>query len=769
MKMQFHQTSGSSRLPAPMRDPNQDPWSFENRGTSGANAAPPPWSSYWQSLLRARWYLIAGVVLTTVAAFIYAGSIVPVHRSTATILIEAGKAKILSIEEVYNAMSQDREYYQTQVEILRSRDVALRTVVATKLWNEPEFDPRRPRTGLVARIKSWFRKEAPPVVWTPQALADATVGKFMSVVNIEPVRLSQLVRISFEAEDPVLAARMANATATSYIQADSDARSKLQFDVNLQLQERLTALRDKLLQSEQALQAYREKEGLVNISGQQGVAGQQLSEISLRLVTARVHRTELESTFRQYLKASESSSGDVPSSMNAPGLAEARRRVALAAAKVEDESRTLGDRHTRVIEAKAELEAAQRDARAEMRAAVESARAALSAARETERSLEAALASARAAVQGVNRQEFQLGVLEREVQANRQIYEIFLSRTKETGVSTNLQVAVARIVDPAAPALTPVRPNKPQIIGLTLLLTLLAGSAVAVLSDVLRRTIRDTGDAEQRLRHPVLASVPSVRSSAKIALTRSVVDRPYSRHAAAIRTARTGILLAGFDPAHNVVLVTSTMRGEGRTTLCTNLALAHSQSKRTLLLECDFRNPSIAVRLGLPPQAKGLTDLVWAGAPVSECLHDVPGSSLMVMPAGTIRPNPDELLLSRAFQDTLKSLAYRVDVVIIDAPALDSGSDALLLAQYVNDTIYVVKAGSTPRQRALKGIEQLKRAGANILGLVLNDLESAGEDMPDMPDVMSDPRPMARSGDSPATTVVEPHSTHQDAVKATPA
>lgn len=682
------------------------------------------WASYWRSVAKRRWRIVLLAVLVTALAWLYADSIRPVYRSTATMLIESGKTKILSIEEVYNAVSQDREYYQTQVEILRSRDVALRTVIATKLWDEPEFDPRNPVRSWRGQVKDFFSPPPEPLPWTPERLAEATVGKFLSSVLIEPVRLSQLVRISFEANDPALAAKIANATGIAFIESDRDARLKLNLSVTGLLQERLTALREKLLQSEQELQAFRERGGIVNLSGTQGIAGQQLAEIGQRLVAARVRRTELESANQQVVGIADGDYSALPAVVNQPGLAEARNRVSLAQLQLDEVSRTLGDQHAKVIEARSSLAAAQRQLQMQTRAVITSLRREVQAARDTERSLEAALGSARSTVQGVNRQEFQLGVLEREVQTNKQLYELFLSRTKETSVSTNLQAAVARLVDPATAATAPLRPNKAQIVLIALLIGLGAGAAACILIDRLNSTMQGSEEAELQLRTPVLATLPAIRPSEAHGLTRSFLDDPKSKHSNAIRTARTSILLSRFDVVHKLVLVTSALSGEGKTTFCTNLAFAHAQTKRTLLIDCDMRNPQIGPRLGLPENSKGLSNLVLGSADVKDCVHGVSGSSLLVMPAGYLPPNPEELLLSPQFRAALKSLANRVDIVLIDSPPISACSDALIIAQQVNDTIFVVKARDTPHAQAQKGLEQLRRAGASILGVVLSNVET---------------------------------------------
>lgn len=688
----------------------------------GSGGEKVEWKEYWRSIKKRLWMIVLATVVITVATAAYAWTMQPIYRSTATLLIESAKAKILSIDEVYSGVSQDREYYQTQVEILRSRDVALRAVQATSLWERPGFDPRVQPTRW-SRWTSFASGPEAPQPSTPAALAEATVGKFSDSLSVEPVRLSQLVKVSFEATDAQVAADMANATAQAYINADHEAIVKMTQQVNGLLEDRMSALRDKLLQSEQALQAFREKEHLVSLGGSsQSVAGQQVGEVTQRLISARVRRTELESAQQQVQSVKNGDYSTIPLVMTNAGVSDARNRVTTAAVKLDELSNTLGSEHSRVKEARGELAAAQRSLQSQTQTVIASMTREYQAARDTERALEGALGSARGNVQELNRQEFQLGVLEREVQANKQLYELFLSRAKETAISSNLQTAVARIVDAANPYGGRVRPHRGQMVVIALLLSLAGGMLAAVLLDKLDNTLKGTDEAEQRLRQPVLATLPAISTKYSEPLTRMFLDRPMSQHAEAIRTARTGVLMSNVDVRHKILLVTSSVSGEGKTTLCTNLAFAHAQTKRTLLIDADMRNPQIGQRLGLPFDAKGLSNLVSGTASAQQCVHAIEGSSLMVMPAGDIPLNPQELLLSNRFRDALASLSKQIEIIVFDSPPLDKVSDALVIAPLANDTIYVVKAGHTPHTVARRGIDRLQRAGAKILGVVLNNL-----------------------------------------------
>lgn len=681
---------------------------------------------YWRSINRHRWAILAlGLAVAFVAAVV-AYSLPPVFRSTATVLIEAGKPKILSIEEVYGAAGQHREHFQTQVEILKSRDVAYRTILATKLWNDPEFDPRIRSTGLLDRVKALLAMSEPvkPDWSKEEVLADATLGAFREALSVEPVRSSQLVKVSFQAGNAQLAARVAAAVAKAYIAGDRDARFELTRKVNSDLVDRASELRAKLDASEAALQRYRDQKGLVNLNGSaQAGAAQQINEITQRLASARVRRTELESAYRQIEAVSDGDFSAVPAVVGNASVSDAFARVSLAKSKLDELSTQYGGTHPKMVEAQAALQSAREHLQRQTKAVTTAVTNEFLAARSTEQSLAGALAAARGSVREVNREEFQLNVLEREVQSNKQLYEMFMSRAKETDVGSDLQAPVARVVDAAAVAKSPIKPNKAQIISIGLMLGLLAGVLGALLLDRLDTTLKGSDDAEQHLHQPVLTALPMLEAHAKTNIARLFLDQPHSAHSEAIRTARTGVLLSNLDLRHRVLLVTSSVPGEGKTTVSTNLALAHAQTKRTILIDADMRRPQVGLRMGLPPGAKGLSSLVAGTATLEECLHRVAGSSLLVIPAGDVPPNPLELLLSQRFREVWDSLAEIADIIVVDSPPVELVSDAMVISPLTSGTIYVVKAMDTPYPLARKGITRLQRSGARIIGVVLNQLD----------------------------------------------
>lgn len=681
---------------------------------------------HWRSIKKRKWPVLGLATALAALGAAIAFSMTPVYRSSATVLIEPGKPKFLSMEDMLGGAMQTKEHYQTQVEILKSRDVALRTVTAMKLWNNPQFDPRKDDDSVKAKLKSMVGLEESAKEWTDETLAESAVKPFMQNISVEPVRLSQLVKVNFDSPDAKLAARMANDLAANYIESDRDAKFKLAQNLNGWLEKRATTLRENLLESEKALQAYREEKGLINLSGSaQGLAGMQIGEVSQRLAEARAKRMQLEGTHNMVANVGNGDYSNVPSVVNNPTVQDALRQEAAAEKLVAELAENLGPNHIKMQEAQSSLASAQRYLAQQRRSVARSMVQEYNIARQAEKSLETALASATGGVQDVNRKEFQLQVLEREVSSNKQLYDLFMSRAKEMDAGSDLQAAVARVVDPAVVTTVPVRPNKGQIIMVGFMLGLMLGAMGAVLLERMDNTIKGSESAEQKLQQPVLAVLPALTGDALENVATMFIREPNSHHAEAIRTARTGIQLSDVDQRHRLIMVTSSVPAEGKTSTSINLALALAQTKRTLLIDADMRRPQVGTRLGMTANAKGLSNLVTGSASLKDCVHQIEGSPLLVMPSGDIPPNPLDLLVSQRFKDAIRHLQPQLDFIIIDTPPVELVSDAMVVAPMATSTIYVVRATETPVPVIRKGLSRLQRSGANIMGVIVNGLDFA--------------------------------------------
>lgn len=679
---------------------------------------------YWRSISKHKWSILGLALVITVLAAVTAYMMTPIYRSTVTLMIEQNKAKVVSIEEVYSAMGPGREYFQTQAEILKSRALASRVIDKLKLTVHPDFDPRQREVPFWRGILEKLGIGDDKPEWTEEGLHKAVLSGFLSRMSVEPVRLSQLIKVSFESPDRDTAARIANAIADTFIENDMEARYQMTKRATDWLNERLSGLKKSLEQSERTLQEYRDRERIVDTKGlAQSGASRQVEELMGSLIVSRQKRAEAENAYKQ-VQAAKGQLETLPVVMRNASVAQLKAVENDLEKKIAELSKRYGPQHVRMIQVEAELKQARENTRRQIETVVSSLIKEYEVARANEQGIERTLAEAKSHVQVINRKEFQLNALERDVATNRQIYEMFMSRFKETSAASDMQNnVIARVVDPAVPAGGASKPNKQRIILIALVAGLFFGIIVALLLERLDNTIKSVDDIEEKLGQPMLTMLPTLSGKAAKSVGRHYLDEPKSVFSEGIRTARTGVLLSAIDTPNKSLLVTSSVPYEGKTTFAINLALAHAQTKKVLLIDADLRRPSLVKKLGLDAAKPGLSSVVSGGSSLAECLQAVGGSSLHVITSGPVPPNPLELILSHRFKEVLKHCAAAYEIIVIDSPPVQLVSDAVVLSTAVTGVLFVVKADSTPYQMARRGLHALRGVDAPLFGVVLNQLD----------------------------------------------
>jgi capsular exopolysaccharide synthesis family protein len=288
-----------------------------------------------------------------------------------------------------------------------------------------------------------------------------------------------------------------------------------------------------------------------------------------------------------------------------------------------------------------------------------------------------------------------------------------------------MQSTIARVIDPATVPGEAYAPKKTQIVGITAAVALVLSAMLALLLDRLSNTLNSTHAVEQRLGVPALGVLQKIKGGLRKGFVSELAffNEALNLFAESVRTVRTSVLMSALDDPHKIVLITSSVPEEGKTTLSFNLSCALGQVKKVLLIDADMRRPKIGKLLGRDSKAPGLADLVAGQAQISQCLFLEERSGIHILPAGTVPPNPLELLSSKRFEDVLDKLREIFDIIVIDSPPLQMVSDSLVISQMASSVIYVVKADSTPYQVAQNGIKRLRRANAPLLGVVLNQLD----------------------------------------------
>jgi succinoglycan biosynthesis transport protein ExoP len=686
---------------------------------------------FWRrSISKHKWsasgLAVAISLLTTLVVYV----IQPTYRSTATLMLESNKSKVVGIEEVYSSMSSNREYYQTQAEILKSEELARRVVAKMKLVDHPALDPRQqPDTGFSFKKllpASWLGEDEADK-YTPAKLTAAVIARFKKELTIELVRNSQLIKISFESHDKEFAANAANWVADGFIEADMDARLAMTQKAGAWLTERLTGLRSKLEESERALQQFRERERIIDAKGvAQSGASKQLEQLAGGLVSARQKKAEAEAAYLQVQSAQKANVDieSIPAIQKSPIYLQLKNAESGAESRLADAAKKYGPDHPKRQTADAEYRAARENTKRQIDTVVTSITKEYELARAQEVSVERALAQSKGDILGMNRKEYELGVLEREVASNKSLYEMFTTRTKETNVAGDLQSPIARVVDPAVVSSSAYSPKKFRVIGIAAVVGLILGVMLALLLEYLDNTIKTAEDVDTKLRQSLLGQLPRIKGKIEAGdLQIAFIKDKDPGFSEEIRSIRTGVMLSSIDAPHKILLVTSSIPGEGKTSVATNMALALGQVRKVCLIDADMRRPTVAKVLGVDSNSKGLSNLVSGSDPTSECLHFNKELGIHIIPSGVVPTNPLELLSSIRFAEAMKWLEDSFDVVVIDSPPIQLVSDPLILSQFAHSVVYVVKADSTPYQVVLGGLERLRDANAHILGIVINQID----------------------------------------------
>ena len=684
---------------------------------------------YLHVIDRHKWGILAFVLAVTLLSIPVIYSQTPIYRGDTTLLIESDTANLVSIEQVYDLPGSSKQYYQTQIEVLKSRTLAELVVKKLNLAQREDF---------ILEDKGWLGfgwKDLLPAAWFEENESQSpldinskikqSAGYLRKNLEVVPVQNSQMVHIRFSSHIPQIAADISNALATVYIENDLESRLQMTQKASEWLTERLASLKKALQASEQRLQAYMEKENLVNVSGVKSLSTDRLNVINSGLVEASRKRAQAQAIYQQVSQAQQQGVDKVyslPVVLNHPLLQDYRRDYTDAQKQLSELAKRYGPKHPRLIQAKSNLNLAKASLERQLANVVDSVRKEYEAALADEKSLKRDLASARKEVSGVGKKQYQLDVLQREVDANRNLYDMFLTRFKETSEVSGIESANARIVDLSLVPGKPYKPNKKAALTIVVLLSFGFAVGAAFLYERLDNTIKSSAEAALRLGIPALGALPKLQTDGKKDRTplRAFIDNDQSVFAEVVRTIRTGVLLSGLDEPHKVIVVTSSIPGEGKSTVAMNLAYAMSHMANVLLIDADMRRPSIADVCDLGANAKGLSQFTAGTAKISETVHKLPDSRLSVMPAGVLPPNPLELLSSARFQDVLQTLAKAFDHIVIDSAPTMAVSDSQVLSRYASGVVYVVQADSTPCPLAKTGIDRLKQVDATLIGVVLN-------------------------------------------------
>ncbi|MDW1888215.1 GumC family protein [Vibrio sp. Vb1574] len=659
--------------------------------------------------IKKNWLSIAAFTLLfslTCTWYIYSKA--SIYQATATLLIQEEQKSALSIEEVYGVDTTKKEYFQTQIAILKSNHIADKVIRELNLTQLPEFTSSGGVNKKIDQIKSIpFVQDLLNVAPSPKETAQFSesyyqaLQAFRSKLDIEPVRNTQLVRIRFRSTDPKLAMTIANAVGQAYIDANFEAKLVVTQNAATWLTNNSQKLEERLRNSEQALQEFLLKEGLIDINGIDEIYANELEELTRKLNITVNKRIEAQ-TLIQLLRRKSSQSLDsllsIDEFANQAQIRDLKLSEAQAAKNLSELAQRYGPKHDRMIQAKAQLAEIQSRTQQLIRDISFSKQQDLLAAKAQEDMLRAELDNKKSDFQSLGSQKARYEQLKREVESNKALYEAFLNREKETNATSDYKNVTARFTDKAIIPLFPVAPQRIKLVLIATFFGFAIACALVIILETMREVIRSTADVQEKLGVTCLGVIPMVkkRNLRKNGVSYSAyLDDEEKLFSEACRSVRTSLLLRLTNTKQKILPFTSAIPEEGKTSTSINMAVSFSKMEKVLIIDCDLRRPSIAKRFGIAESSPGLTHILTMDTPIKDCVTHIKEANLDVLPAGLVPPNPQELLASDRFKKLLEHFQNKYDRIIIDTPPLLSVSDALILGKYANGLITVIRSEST--------------------------------------------------------------------------
>ncbi|HEV2122174.1 MAG TPA: polysaccharide biosynthesis tyrosine autokinase [Chloroflexota bacterium] len=646
------------------------------------------------------------IILGCIAAGLAVGLIAfllatPMYRSSTTLEMNPPQIEVLGQGKGGQPMlASDREFLPTQYGILKSRSLAERVAQELNLGANPAFVPEGGDRATGNQIAA---------------------SKIQEGLTVEPVAQSRLVEVTFEAEDPTIAARIANAIADTFINSNLERRYASSAYARRFLQQQINRLKGELENTERRLVAYAQQQNLIAVpsggsaegqgSGSGSLTATSLESLNEALTSATTARVAAEQAYRQSLNAGATTEVN-------ERIAPLRAQLMQLEAEYRQKQTQFQDAYPDMVRLRSQIESTRQAIQAEGKRAVSGRSNTLlaeyQAAQNAEKSLQARLNRLKGDVLNERSRSIQYNILQRELDTNRSLYDALLQRYREIGIAGGVGTNPISIVDRAEPAEAPFEPNLILNLAAGAGIGFLFGLAAALALEILNDVIKSPDDVRSKLGLASLGLIP--RKTGSAALKEELNDRT-SPVSEAYFSLSSALPLATEHGTPKSLLITSSRAAEGKSS--TTLALSQNFSRlgnRVLLIDADLRKPAFVTSMD---DEVGLSKLLTNSDPLSGHVFETELENLSMLPCGPIPPNPAELLASGRMKALLEEAIEQYDVVIVDGPPVLGLADAPLLSSVCRGTLVVIETGKTRTRAAMDAVGRLRSAGGHLVGAVL--------------------------------------------------
>jgi succinoglycan biosynthesis transport protein ExoP len=730
---------------------------------------------YWNVLIKCR-RLILLVFLTVLIIGGYSTlTATRLYEASSTLKIEPQDPAVTGVGEILRLAGsgpQAYDYYQTQFQLLGSRALAAKVITDLKLQSNKIFTgaqviPANP----VSRAKSWILSELNFIVSLVtiqepetaeettgnagvagnalasnqmQAVEPSLIAQYKDFLEVIPITGTRLVKIAFRTPHPGLSQQLANAHARGFIQLSSENRFALTKEARDFLDGKNAELKQKLQQSEDALNRFRQTHGVVSMEKGENIVVERLVDLNRQLTAARTQRLEAESLYKTVENKSNQSLSQVVSQGMVPTLRS--NLLLLEADKIKLGSIFKPD-HPRMIELNQQITEMKRSLDNEINNVVRGIQESFFAARSKEQSLQAEAQKQQQAALNQKEISVQYAVLEEEVKVNRALYESVLKRLSETNISNDIAVSNMQIIEKAERPGQKIGPNTPLYLLASALLGLCLGVGLAFAMEFLDSRLNTPEHVWRAVALNTFGVIPDLsslksrflidnksfsgkflpksfalpyRQNSTASKELIVSHHPLSIIAESYRTVRTALLFSQPEKPPKLILVTSPSPAEGKTVTTLNLAIALAQDGHSVLvIDADLRKGSCHARLGIKNH-NGLSNVLTGNLPLDEAVRPTSVSGLSLLSRGIRPPNPTDLLGSHKMRQMLSKLRESFNFVLIDSPPAIAVSDAAVLSVLCDGVILVFNGKKTTMASARQAMERLDAVKAPFLGAILN-------------------------------------------------
>jgi succinoglycan biosynthesis transport protein ExoP len=654
----------------------------------------------------------------------------PMYTATANVMINTRTEKVVDSQAVLSGLTADTGTVDTEVEVLKSPQLAETVVDALKLDKDPEFNGALKPPGLIGSIlggkKAASERAAPGAAEAERQAVIAAVGKKLTVRR---VGLTYSITISFESTSAMKAATIANAFADAYLRSQLTAKFDATRQANTFLNTRLDTLRTQLQEADAAVSNYRVANNLLSSEGTT-LTEQEISAYNQQLAQARAQQAEDEARLRtaRAQLAAGSNGDDVGEALSSQVVQNLRAQRAVVSGRVAEMSGRYGERHPDMVRAQRELADIDQQIQAEIRRIVSNLEARVRVSQQRTASVQASLGGARGTLAANSAASVHLKELEGNAEAARNVYQSFLDRYKQTGAQEGVEQADARIASRAVPPSRQSSPNVMLALALSLVVGAGAGVAAVVVAEIMDAGLATSDDVERKIGLASVASIPLMSSVAE-ANERGmqpidyVLRKPLSGFAEAFRSLRTSILYAVPGQQGKIVVLTSALPGEGKTTTSICLARVAAQAgSKVLLLDCDLRRRAVTRTLGLTPE-NGLAEVLHGTATLESAVLLDQASGAYVLPLAHTASSTEDIFGLPAMDQLLARARTSFDLVILDTAPVLALADTRILAGKTDIVVLLARWRKTPARAIGASVRLLQQANAQIAGVALTQVD----------------------------------------------